>query len=233
MPVYHCRSINSDDSSAHNSEAKSMPKSKKVTSSRKNDAKPTRINPARAVKQNQRVVHAIKKHHKQQRRREPVHVFVGNLGKTVDEDTIEEYFSHCGKILSVEIRCSGGLAMTTGRPDPAYIAQYAVRQYAMITLVDASAANKALDLNGSHLQIGDESTELVVTRSAADLPEVIEKVQKRLEAYRARNGFADARRARQSALRALNLEPTILLETREDKRARGKILGFSFPLPLF
>lgn len=52
--------------------------------------------------------------------------------------------------------------MTTGRPDPAYIAQHSVRQYAMITLIDASAANKALNLNGSRLQIGDESTELVV-----------------------------------------------------------------------
>jgi hypothetical protein len=52
--------------------------------------------------------------------------------------------------------------MTTGRPNPAYIAQYSVRQYAMITFIDASAANKALNLNGSRLQIGDESTELVV-----------------------------------------------------------------------
>lgn len=209
-----------------------MPKSKKVTSSRRNDAKPTRINPARAQKQNQRVVDAIKKHHKQ-RRREPMHIFVGNLGKTVDEGTIEEYFSHCGKILSVEIRCSGGLAMTIGRPDPAYIAQYSVRQYAMITFIDASAGNKALDLNGSRLQIGDQSTELVVTRSAGDLPEVFEKVQQRLEQYRARNGFADARRARQSAIRTLKLQPTILLETPGDKHPRGKIFGFSFPLPLF
>lgn len=230
--VYHCHSINSDDSPTHNLETKSIPKSKKVTSSRKNDAKPTRTNPARAQKKNQRVSHAIKRHVKQ-RRRDPMHVFVGNLPKTVDEDSIEEYFSRCGEVLSVEIRCSGGLAMTTGRPDPAYIAQHSVRQYAMITLIDASAANKALNLNGSRLQIGDESTELVVTRSPADLPEVIEKVQQRLEAYRARNGFTDARRARQSAMRALDLEPTILLETRGDKHPRGKIFGFSFPLPLF
>lgn len=230
--VYHCHSIDSDDSPAHNQDTKSVPKSKKVTSSRKNDAKPTRTNPARAHRKNQRVTHAIKKHVKQ-RRRNPMHVFVGNLAKTVDEDILEEYFSHCGEILSVEIRCSGGLAMTTGRPDPAYIAQYSVRQYAMITFIDVSAANKALNLNGSRLQIGDESTELVVTRSAADLPEVMEKVQQRLEAYRARNGLADARRARQSAVRALTLQPTILLETRGDKHPRGKIFGFSFPLLLF
>lgn len=209
-----------------------MPKSKKVTSSRKNDAKPTRTNPARTHKQKQRVVHAIKKHVKQ-RRRDSTHVFVGNLAKTVDENTIEEYFSQCGKILSVEIRCSGGLAMTTGRPDPAYIAQYSVRQYAMITFIDVSAVSNALNLNGSRLQIGNESTELVVTRSAADLPEVIEKVQQRLEGYRARNGFTDARRTRQSAMRALDLQPTILLDTRGDKHPRGRIFGFSFPLPLF
>lgn len=209
-----------------------MPKSKKVTSSRKNDAKPTRTNPERTQKQKQRVVHAIKKHVKQ-RQRDSTHVFVGNLAKTVDENTIQEYFSQCGKILSVEIRCSGGLAMTTGRPDPAYIAQYSVRQYAMITFIDVSAVNKALNLNGSRLQIGDESTELVVTRSAADLPEVIEKVQQRLEGYRARNGFTGTRRTRQSAMRALDLQPTIILDTRGDKHPRGKIFGFSFPLPLF
>ncbi|KAG2348829.1 hypothetical protein BDR05DRAFT_1055777 [Suillus weaverae] len=230
--VYHCHSINSDGSPAHNPEVKYMPKSKKVTSSRKNDAKPTRTNPARTHKQNQRITHAIKKHVKQ-RRCDPMHVFVGNLAKIVDEDTIEEYFSHCGEILSVEIRCSGGLAMTTGRPDPAYIAQYSVRQYAMITFIDVSAASKALDLNGSRLQIGDESTEIVVTRSAADLPEVMEKVQQRLEAYRTRNGLTDARRARQSAARDLKLQPTILLENRGNKHPRGKIFGFSFPLPLF
>lgn len=230
--VYHCHSIDSDDSPAHSQDAKSMPKSKKVTSSRKKDAKPTRTNPARAQKKNQRVTNAIKKHVKQ-RRRNPMHVFVGNLAKTIDEDTIEEYFSQCGEILSVEIRCSGGLAMTTGRPDPAYIAQYSVRQYAMITFIDVSAASKALNLNGSRLQIGDESTELVVTRSAADLPEVMEKVQQRLEAYRARNGLTDARRARQSAKRVLSLQPTILLDTRGDKHPRGKIFGYSFPLLLF
>ncbi|KAG1753971.1 uncharacterized protein EDB91DRAFT_428035 [Suillus paluster] len=232
--VYHCHSINSDESPAHNPAAKSMPKSKKVTNARRNDAKPTRTNPARACKQNHRVAHAIKKHHKQ-RRREPMHVFVGNLNKTVDEDTIQEYFNHCGKILSVEIRCSGGLAMTTGRPDPAYIREHSVRQYAMVTFVDASAANKALELNGFRLGEGDQSSELVVTRSAADLPEVIEKVQQRLEEYRARNGFADAKRARQSALRALKLQPTILLDVRGDKDPRGKIniFGFSFPMPIF
>ncbi|KAG2135894.1 uncharacterized protein EDB93DRAFT_1170155 [Suillus bovinus] len=230
--VYHCHSISSVDSTTQSQEAKSVPKSKKVTSSRKNDAKPTRTNPARGQKKNQRVSNAIKRHVKQ-RRRDPVHVFVGNLAKTVDEDTIEEYFSHCGEILSVEIRCSGGLAMTTGRPDPAYIAQHSVRQYAVIKFIDDSAAIKALNLNGSRLRIGDESTELVVTRSPADLPEVIEKVQQRLEEYRARNGFTDARRTRQSAMRALNLQPTILLETRGDKHPRGKIFGFSFPLPLF
>ncbi|KAG1733485.1 hypothetical protein EDD22DRAFT_926375 [Suillus occidentalis] len=208
MVTYHCHSTDSDDSSAHGQDAKSMPKSRKVTSSRKNDAKPTRANPARAHKKKQRVTHAIKKHVKQ-RRRNPMHVFVGN------------------------IRCSGGLAMTTGRPDPAYIAQYYVRQYAMIMFIDVSAANKALNLNGSRLQVGDESTELVVARCAADLPEVTEKAQQRLEAYRARNGLADARRARQSAKRALSLQPTILIESRGDKHPRRKIFGFSFPWLFF
>jgi len=71
---------------------------------------------------------------------------------------IEEHFSQCGEILSVEIRCSSGLAMTMGRPDPAYVLNHAVSQYAIVTLIDKSAAQKALELNGSHL----EAMEIVV-----------------------------------------------------------------------
>lgn len=157
------------------------------------------------------------------------------LDKTVAEDTIQEYFSQCGQVLSVEIRCSGGLAMTVGRPDPAYIANYSVRQYAIVALVDESAATKALELNGSRLGVGDQSLELVVSRTPADLPEVIEKVQQRLREYRARRTFPDPKRARKSAMRAMNLEPTIIVEACRDKDPRKKInlFGVSFPMPLF
>ena len=40
-----------------------------------------------------------------------------------------------------------------------------------------------------------------VSRSPADLPEVIEKVQQRLQEYRARQTFPDPKRARQSVMR--------------------------------
>jgi len=52
--------------------------------------------------------------------------------------------------------------MTTGRQDPAYIANYPVSQYAIVLLIDESAARKALELNGSSLVVGDRSSELVV-----------------------------------------------------------------------
>lgn len=42
-----------------------------------------------------------------------------------------------------------------------------------------------------------------VSRSPADLPEVIEKVQQRLREYRARQAFVDPGRARKSAMRYL------------------------------
>ena len=86
------------------------------------------------------------------------------IHKTVDEDLLKEYFSHCGQILSVEIRCSSGLAMTTGCPNPAYTDRYSVRQYATVTFVDVSAASKAMELNGSRLGVGDQSSEIVVCK---------------------------------------------------------------------
>ncbi|KAH7887802.1 hypothetical protein F5I97DRAFT_899070 [Phlebopus sp. FC_14] len=164
-----------------------------------------------------------------------VHVYVGNIGPDVDENAIRVHFSGCGRVDSVTIRCCGGLAMTVKPPPPSYYKGRKVSQYAVLVFIDKKAVRKALRLNGSRL--GDR--EITVSRSVSDLPEVLEKVQKRLADYRERQGFADSRRAKQSAVRSMKLEPTVLLDTDDagvDRKAAKKgrrlnqVLGFTFPI---
>ncbi|KAG6337362.1 hypothetical protein ID866_1735 [Astraeus odoratus] len=116
------------------------------------------------------------------------YLLVGNISPIVDESTLREYFKDCGTVVSAHIRCSGGVAMTV-RPQPNYYRNHKVRQYGVVTFSDKRAVRKALLLNGSKL--GGRS--IVVCRSAGDLPDVKEEIQKRLDEYQARNGFTDAR----------------------------------------
>ncbi|KAI6119404.1 hypothetical protein EDD16DRAFT_941555, partial [Pisolithus croceorrhizus] len=117
------------------------------------------------------------------------YIFVGNIGPDVDESALKEHFKDCGDVISAHIRCSGGIAMTV-KPRPDYYKNYKVRQYGVVTFSDKKAVRSAMLLNGS--QLG--GCEIVVCRSAGDLPEVREKVQQRLDDYRVRNGFVDPSR---------------------------------------
>ncbi|KAI6047248.1 hypothetical protein EDC04DRAFT_2887057 [Pisolithus marmoratus] len=152
------------------------------------------------------------------------YVFVGNVGPEVDESALKEHFKNCGDVISAHIRCSGGIAMTV-KPRPDYYKNYKVRQYGVVTFSDKKAVRNAILLSGS--QLGE--CEIVVCRSAGDLPEVREKVQQRLDDYRARNGFVDPRS--NSARRPLNFEPTILLDhdAAQNEGKKFKIFGFSVP----
>ncbi|KIM68592.1 hypothetical protein SCLCIDRAFT_1208786 [Scleroderma citrinum Foug A] len=189
----------------------------------------TRVNTdkARATASN-----AYKKARKQTNHPLPswAYVFVGNIGPAIDEPALMEHFKRCGNVVSAHIRCSGGIA-TTVKPQPDYYRNHKVHQYGVITFSDKRAVRNAILLNGS--QIGD--CEIAVCRSAGELPEVKEKIQKRLDEYRARHSLADARRAQQSALRSLRLEPTILIDPTHALHKRNRkwnILGFSFPAGL-
>ncbi|KAL4081817.1 hypothetical protein V8B97DRAFT_107310 [Scleroderma yunnanense] len=157
------------------------------------------------------------------------YVFVGNIGPAIDEVALTEHFKNCGDVVSVHIRCSGGIAMTV-KPQPNYYRNHKVCQYGVITFSDKRAVRNAILLNGSRL--GD--CEIVVCRSAGELPEVKEKIQKRLDEYRARNTFANTHRAKQSALRSLRLEPTTLIDptTAHEQDRKFKLLGFTMPMGL-
>lgn len=154
------------------------------------------------------------------------YVFVGNIDPGVDEFALKEHFKNCGDVISAHIRCSGGIAMTV-KPQPDYYKNHKVRQYGVVTFSDKKAVRNAILLNGSRLGGG----EIVVCRSAGDLPEVREKVQQRLDDFRARNGFGDARRARRYGVMPLNSEPTILLDhdAMQNENKKFKLFGFSVP----
>lgn len=168
---------------------------------------------------------AYKKARKQgnhQRRSGWTHVFVGNIAAEVDEAALRDHFKGCGTVVSANIRCSGGIAMSV-KPDINYYRDHKVRQYAIVYFATEQAVSKAMLLSGSRL--GD--AEITVCRSAGDLPEVQEKIQERIVDYRARNGFADVSRARRSAVRSLKLEPTLMNE--QQRRAPAfRLFGISF-----
>ncbi|KAI6003934.1 hypothetical protein EDD15DRAFT_1256458 [Pisolithus albus] len=152
------------------------------------------------------------------------YVFVGNIGPEVDESALKEHFKGCGDIVSANIRCSGGIAMTV-KPHPDYYKNYKVRQYGVVTFSDKKAVRSALLLNGS--QLG--GCEIAVCRSAGDLPEVREKVQQRLNDYLVRNGLVDPRGS--NAPRPLHFEDTVLLDhdAMKNRDKKFKLFGFSFP----
>ncbi|KIJ69990.1 hypothetical protein HYDPIDRAFT_35436 [Hydnomerulius pinastri MD-312] len=140
---------------------------------------------------------------------EPSPLYVGNLSAEVDETVLKAHFSHCGRILSVDIRCCGGVAVTTVKPTPVdYYKDQIVRQYAIVIFENRLGRHKALKLRGS--QLGGRM--ITVSLSIADLPEVREKIMKRMEEYHNKRIAPDLYRAKKSALKSIKLEPTVLLD---------------------
>lgn len=68
----------------------------------------------------------------------------------MDEPALTEHFKSCGNIVSVHIRCSGGIA-TTVKPQPNYYQNHRVHQYGVITFTDKRAVRNAILLDGSQL----------------------------------------------------------------------------------
>ncbi|KAH7930110.1 hypothetical protein BV22DRAFT_1028846 [Leucogyrophana mollusca] len=220
---------------------KSAPKSQKVTNARiskaQHDARRPRsgasVDPGKKI----RILNAMK----QERRRmeakkcDWTYVFVGNFGPTVDEKALTAFFKRCGRISRLDIRCSGGLIMPMGVPKAGYYSGHITQQYAVVLFTKAEAARKALALNGAQLH----GAELVVSRSASDLPLVKEKLERHLLGYRNRTGQGDTSQRQSQTTRALRLEPTVLLYEKEcstlgsiqrlEKRNAFKIFGFSIP----
>ncbi|CCM03405.1 uncharacterized protein FIBRA_05536 [Fibroporia radiculosa] len=96
-------------------------------------------------------------------------VFVGNLNRNIDEKILFQAFMRFGHVTRVQIRTSSGTPFAGAGP---VAANSNDRQYASVEFSDASAARRALKMNGHRLF----GIKLAVCLSAADLPETQEIV---------------------------------------------------------
>ncbi|KAF8138548.1 hypothetical protein EV363DRAFT_1314243 [Boletus edulis] len=195
------------------------------TQTRKPQAASRHVRAHKLDKAKAAVKDAAKRVHRTKRLVEPCIVFVGNFGPEVDENALRTHFSRYGKIITARIHCCGGVAMTVKPPPASYHENMRVRQYAMVTFESKSAGHRACNEDNTL-----DGHELVVSTAVSDLPEVREKITKRLDDYRARMEPPDVHRAQQSALRSLKIEPTVLLDARYEKqrkRKRLQVMGVS------
>ncbi|KAF9226499.1 hypothetical protein BS17DRAFT_775704 [Gyrodon lividus] len=176
------------------------------------------------------VKYAAKRNHQTLKLAEPSTLFVGNIGPDVDESALTEHFNGCGNILSAKIHCCGGVAMTVKPPPASYHKNQRVRQYGIVTFETKIGRHKALKLRGSRLA----GRVITVSLSICDLPEVKEKILKRMEEYHEKFVTPDVHRAKKSVLKSLKLEPTVLLDpssTDAQQEATDdlpQVFGFTF-----
>ncbi|KAH0840002.1 hypothetical protein J3R83DRAFT_963 [Lanmaoa asiatica] len=170
---------------------------------------------------------AAKRVHRTKQFVEPCIAYVGNVGPDVDEKALIAHFSCCGNVLSAKIHCCGGVAMTVKPPPASYHQNMRVRQYAILVFDSRIARHRACKLGGT---LGGR--ELTVSVAISDLPEVREKIVKRLDDYRSRLEPPDPHRAQKSALGSLKLEPTVLLDPQPENerklRRRFQFMGLTF-----
>jgi len=152
---------------------------------------------------------AAKKHHKKEvlsktNRTEYSFVYVGNIDPTITERQLQEFFSACGKVCRIQLRCSRGQAITIGVAVPEGIRTNRDRQYASIEFEDYRGARNALRLNGEVL----DGCELVVSITPTDLPEVQDIVDSRISEIKNRACRSNASDNGWHTARPLEAQPT-------------------------
>ncbi|KAF8640109.1 hypothetical protein AX17_001345 [Amanita inopinata Kibby_2008] len=162
-------------SSSNNADA--MPKGKQL-SAKVN--KRGRLSRARGMEIKQSAVkEAAKKYQKREtlsktNRSDYSFVFVGNVDSSITVQRIEEYFSQCGKVFRVLLRCSRGRPIGVAQPDAGLTTRD--RLYASVEFKDYRGARNAMRLNGTKL----DGRKLVVSITPTDLPEVQDIVNSRM-----------------------------------------------------
>ena len=73
------------------------------------------------------------------------------IDPSINVQRLEEYFSICGKVRRVQLRCSRGQAINIGIAVPENIRTTRDRQYATVEFKDYRGARNALQLNGKKL----------------------------------------------------------------------------------
>lgn len=175
---------------------------------------------------------AAKRHHKKEvlcktNRTDYSFVYVGNIDPAIAESRLREYFSTCGQVCRVQLRCSRGQAVSIGVTVPENVRTTRDRQYASIEFQDYRGARNALRLNGSVL----DGCELVVTITPADLPEVKDIVDSRLSEIKSRDPHNLAPNSvPRATARPLRTQPTeqAIDESHSSRKDRFQMFGLSF-----
>ncbi|KDR83803.1 hypothetical protein GALMADRAFT_236194 [Galerina marginata CBS 339.88] len=149
-------------------------------------------------------------------------VFVGNLQSHITEQRLASFFSDCGHITQVIIRCSQGQPVTIAVPKDARSDRDL--QYATIQFHDPHSVRKAIAYHGKDL----DGCQLVVSMSAADLPEVSEIVRTHINRIRQINA-RPVPPNRFKPIRPLAANDTErFLDFRTSKNDRFRFFGLSF-----
>lgn len=150
---------------------------------------------------------------------DPSYIYVGNLRSGITQERLQFAFTKFGPIKQTLIRVSMGCAVTNV---PAQVRGPRDRRYATIDFFSPIAARKALVMNGTIL----DGCQLVVTLSAADLPEVRDMVNQRLSTMRAHLTPETAQGGKSTPL---TLQPTERFhDFGEAQSDRHNIFGLSF-----
>ncbi|TFK21467.1 hypothetical protein FA15DRAFT_707183 [Coprinopsis marcescibilis] len=136
------------------------------------------------------------------------YVYVGNLRPGITDYQLHNLFQAFGKIGRIEIRCSGGQVTSKGMVLPQGMTGPRDRLYATVEYDDSLGGLKALNLDGAAAE--GVSDCLVVTTSAAGLPEIGDIIRGRMGAGAASAldervpGFHDVRKVMGATGQGLN-----------------------------
>ncbi|KAK2466163.1 hypothetical protein APHAL10511_001805 [Amanita phalloides] len=182
--------------------------SNSTESARKNNRKAIRNRPRDSETRRGAVKDAAKRKHRKSslcrtNRCDFSFVYVGNIDPSINEHRLEEYFSKCGKVCRIQLRCSRGQAVNIGIAIPEHVRTSRDRQYATVEFRSYREARNALYLNGKRL----DGCKLVVSITPTDLPEVQDIVDKRISDIKIRTCKDNGPEKIWSA-RALKTQPT-------------------------
>ncbi|RXW25231.1 hypothetical protein EST38_g577 [Candolleomyces aberdarensis] len=163
-------------------------------------------------------------------------IYVGNLQANITEQRLHGIFRKFGTVTRIEIRRSGGQAVTVGVAIPEEVKGSKDRFYATIEFSERSSAKSALRLDGKQL----DDAVLVVSLSPVDLPEMRDIVKNRYNKMDSRRTRVQPRSMPGAFDNGLFSEPTFVESTPPPKTAktpaataavedRHRIMGYSFP----
>ncbi|KAF9006440.1 hypothetical protein BDQ17DRAFT_1351746 [Cyathus striatus] len=192
-----------------------------------------RMNPSARIHRMDRVANSKRKFDKkaflnqkqadQLKEIEFTYVFIGNITPGTPSEDIRQFFSSCGEVTKVTIRCSRGQGVTATVLIPDELRRPRDTQYATVEFTHSRSAMFAMRLNGRLLN----GYPVVVCASPADLPEVQDMVQTRVGKMQ-KHGLPHDIPPRIQSNRPLAHEDTEEVIDANADRDRHRIFGYSF-----